>query len=229
MLVIISQRMQVTFQDGGTLNEQNLTNTAETMDQIIIQANASFNTREYSVWYGKHYAYNGFTMQSDYVMGQNGYDKGYVYRIVVNDTKTGFIWERVYQYFRKEGPTMVEESSTGVAHENDVVFATTTCFNGFYTGGKFYRIVRDDFTKTLNVIQFTDITLTYNSLLTDIHSEKIHYIWQSDYLGYAGTYEIIISAVIRDPNGDGDYSDEEIKTYKIKFVGTVIRQKGGFL
>ena len=207
----------------GTLNEQNLSNTAETMDQIIINANASFNTRDYSLWYGKHYAYNGFTMQSDYVKGKNGYDKGYVYRIVVNDAKTGFIWERVYQYFRKEGPLMVEESSTGAAHENDVVFATTTCFNSFYTGGKFYRIIRDDFTKTLNVIQFTDVTLTYNNLITDIHSEKIRYIHQSDYLGYAGTYELIISAVIRDPNGDGNYSDEEVKTYKIKFVGTVIR------
>ena len=208
--------------DWDTNNQSNLTNTAETMDQIIQNANLDFNTNNYNTWYGKHYAYNGFTMESSFVLDRAGYDKGYVYRIVENETKSGFIWERVYPYFRKAGAQMVTEASTGEAAVGDTIWATSECFGGFYTGGVFYRIVRDDFTKTLNVIQFTDVTLTNHTNYTDLQNKKIRYIYQGDYLGYAGTYELIISAVIRDPNGDGNHMDDEVKTYKIKFVGTVI-------
>ena len=182
------------------------------------------------MWYGKHYAYNGFTMQSqNEILNINGnivhgYDKGYVYRIVVNQDNTAFIWQQVYRYYRKPGDTMVTEASTGVAQVGDTIWATSQCFGGFYTGNKFYRIVKDDFTKTLNVIQFTDVIVhNTNSGYTDIQGQKIRYINQGNYLGYAGTYELIISAVIRIDNGDGTYTyTDSVRTYKIKFVGTVI-------
>jgi len=183
------------------------------------------------MWYGKHYAYNGFTMQSTKEIFDedgnilHGYDKGYVYRIVLNADNTGFAWQRIYHYYRKEGPTMVTEASTGVAQIGDTIWATSQCFGGFYTGNKFYRIVEDDFTKTLNVIQFTDVTLA-NHLeqgYTDILGQKIRYIYQGDYLGYAGTFEIIISAVVRENDGNVGYNyTKSVRTYKIKFVGTVI-------
>ena len=118
---------------------------------------------------------------------------------------------------------MVTEASTGVAQVGDTIWATSDCFGGFYTRERFYRVVNDDFTKTLNVIQFTDVTLTNHETYTDLLNEKIRYIHQKNYLGYAGTYELIISAVIRVKKGDGtyDYTDA-IRTYRIKFVGTVI-------
>ena len=205
--------------------------TAQTMDDIIDEANSHFHDADYNLWYGKHYAYNGFTMQSTKEIFDedgnilHGYDKGYVYRIVLNADNTGFAWQRIYHYYRKEGPTMVTEASTGVAQIGDTIWATSQCFGGFYTGNKFYRIVEDDFTKTLNVIQFTDVTLA-NHLeqgYTDILGQKIRYIYQGDYLGYAGTFEIIISAVVRENDGNGGYNyTDSVRTYKIKFVGTVI-------
>lgn len=205
-------------------------NTAETMDNILVDANTHFNDEDYNMWYGKHYAYNGFTMQSsNEILDINGnivhgYDKGFVYRIVVNQDNTAFIWQQVYRYYRKPGDTMVTEASTGVAQVGDTIWATSQCFGGFYTGNKFYRIVKDDFTKTLNVIQFTDVIVhNTNSGYTDIQGQKIRYINQGNYLGYAGTYELIISAVIRIDNGDGTYTyTDSVRTYKIKFVGTVI-------
>ena len=187
------------------------------MDQIIKEANNSFETTSYNLWYGKHYAYNGYTMQSSYVLGREGYDKGYVYRIVENSTHTGFAWERVYTYSRQDGPDMVTRASTGEAQVGDTIWANTTCFGTFYTEHKFYRIVNDDFTKTLNVIQFTDVTLTNQAGYTTLTNKKIRYGNQSDYLGYAGTYEIVISAVIRNAN----HALDEVRTYRIKFVGTV--------
>ena len=202
----------------GTNNETNTTNSAQTMDQIIKEANNSFETTSYNLWYGKHYAYNGYTMQSSYVLGREGYDKGYVYRIVENSAHTGFAWERVYTYSRQEGPDMVTRASTGEAHVGDTIWANTTCFGTFYTEHKFYRIVNDDFTKTLNVIQFTDVTLTNQTGYTTLTNKKIRYGNQSDYLGYAGTYEIVISAVIRNAT---NHALDEVRTYRIKFVGTV--------
>lgn len=204
-------------------------NTAGTMDAIIAEANTHFHDLDYNLWYGKHYAYNGFTMQSQNeildIDGNvvHGYDKGYVYRIVVNRDNTGFIWQKVYKYYRKLGDTMVTEASTGVAQVGDTIWATSDCFGGFYTRHKFYRVVNDDFTKTLNVIQFTDVTLTNHETYTDLLNKKIEYIGKGNYLGYAGTYELIISAVIRVKKSDGtyDYTDA-IRTYRIKFVGTVI-------
>lgn len=205
-------------------------NTAETMDNILADANTHFHDENYNMWYGKHYAYNGFTMQSqNEILDINGnivhgYDKGFVYRIVVNQDNTAFIWQQVYRYYRKPGDTMVTEASTGVAQVGDTIWATSQCFGGFYTGNKFYRIVKDDFTKTLNVIQFTDVIVhNTDSGYTDIQGQKIRYINQGNYLGYAGTYELIISAVIRINNGDGTYTyTDSVRTYKIKFVGTVI-------
>lgn len=205
-------------------------NTAQTMDQILADANTHFHDADYNLWYGKHYAYNGFTMQSsNEILDINGnivhgYDKGYVYRIVVNADNTGFIWKQVYRYYRKEGDAMVTEASTGVAQVGDTVWATSQCFGGFYTANKFYRIVKDDFTKTLNVIQFTDVLVhNTNNGYTDIQGQKIRYINQGNYLGYAGTYELIISAVIKIDNGNGTYTyTDSVRTYKIKFVGTVI-------
>lgn len=205
-------------------------NTAETMDNILAEANTHFHDEDYNMWYGKHYAYNGFTMQSqNEILDINGnvvhgYDKGYVYRIVVNQDNTAFIWQQVYKYFRKPGDTMVTEASTGVAQVGDTIWATSQCFGGFYTGNKFYRIVKDDFTKTLNVIQFTDVIVHNTDFgYTDIQGQKIRYINQGNYLGYAGTYELIISAVIRTDNGDETYTyTDSVRTYKIKFVGTVI-------
>ena len=205
-------------------------NTAGTMDEILVNANSHFHDEHYNEWYGKHYAYNGFTMQSQSEIIDldgnvvHGYDHGYVYRIVLNANNTEFVWQKVYTYSRKEGAQMVTDASTGVAKVGDTIFAVSQCFGGFYTANKFYRIVDDEFTKTLNVIQFTDVTITNTSSgYTDIKGQKIRYIYQSDYLGYAGTYEIIISAVIRIDNGDGTYTyTDSVRTYKIKFVGTVI-------
>ena len=201
----------------GTNNETNTTNSAQTMDKIIVEANNDFEKPNYNLWYGKHYAYNGYTMQSSYVLGREGYDKGYVYRIVENSAHTGFAWERVYTYSRQDGPDMVTRASTGEAQVGDTIWANTTCFGTFYTEHKFYRIVNDDFTKTLNVIQFTDVTLTNQAGYTTLTNKKIRYGNQSDYLGYAGTYEIVISAVIRNAN----HTLDEVRTYRIKFVGTV--------
>lgn len=205
-------------------------NTAQTMDEYLAQANSHFNDLEYNLWYGKHFAYNGFTMQSaNEIIDINGnivhgYDKGYVYRIVVNQDNTGFTWKQVYRYYRKAGDTMVTEASTGVAQVGDTVWATSQCFGGFYTGDRFYRIVQDDFTKTLNVIQFTDVIVSNTSAgYTDLQGQKIRYTSQGNYLGYAGTYELIISAVVRIDNNDGTYTyTDSVRTYKIKFVGTVI-------
>jgi hypothetical protein len=205
-------------------------NTAGTMDAIIAEANSHFHDLDYNLWYGKHYAYNGFTMQSQNeildIDGNvvHGYDKGFVYRIVVNSDNSGFIWQQVYRYYRKAGDTMVTEASTGVARVGDTIWATSQCFGGFYTGDKFYRVVNDDFTKTLNIIQFTDVVVRNTAAgYTDLEGQKIRYIHQGNYLGYAGSYELIISAVIRVDNGDGtyDYTDA-VRTYRIKFIGTVI-------
>ena len=205
-------------------------NTAGTMDSIIDEANSHFNDLDYNEWYGKHYAYNGFTMQSSKeILDEegnvlHGYNKGYVYRIVVNKDNTAFVWQRVYRYSRKEGAQMVIDASTGDSQVGDTIWATSQCFGGFYTGNKFYRVVNDDFTKTLNVIQFTDVTVNNtNNGYTDIQGQKIRYIKDGDYLGYAGTYEIIISAVVRVSDGEGGYIyTDSVRTYKIKFVGTVI-------
>lgn len=279
-------------------------NSSKTMDEILEEANSHFNDSDYNLYYGKYYGYNGFTMKSSSVIcdvngnSLGGYDKGYIYRIVLNSNNSAFIWQKIQKYTRIDGATMVTYASTGVAQPGQVYYATSACFNTFYTAGKFYRIVEDDFTKTLNVVQFTDVaidnyymlstdeefienkkyytfkevsntsynvgdsiieytyyekvnnyyvltsdenfvdgkkyylrnnvsdsyvdgTLYYESNITDIQSQKIHYIYQSDYLGYAGTYEIVISAVIRKANEYGSYTDS-IKKYKIKFVGTVI-------
>ena len=205
-------------------------NTAGTMDAILDEANSHFNDSHYNEWYGKHYAYNGFTMQSSKeILDEegnvlHGYNKGYVYRIVVNSDNTAFVWQRVYRYSRKEGAQMVIDASTGEAQVGDTIWATSQCFGGFYTANKFYRIVNDDFTKTLNVIQFTDVTVNNtNNGYTDIQGQKIRYIKDGDYLGYAGTFEIIISAVVRESDGNGGYIyTDSVRTYKIKFVGTVI-------
>ena len=119
---------------------------------------------------------------------------------------------------------MVIDASTGDSQVGDTIWATSQCFGGFYTGNKFYRVVNDDFTKTLNVIQFTDVIVNNtNNGYTDIQGQKIRYIKDGDYLGYAGTYEIIISAVVRVSDGEGGYIyTDSVRTYKIKFVGTVI-------
>ena len=210
-------------------------NTGKTMDEILEEANSHFYDENYNLYYGKYYGYNGFNMSTqldtseDRIKDSTGaitniYKKGYIYRLVENANRTGFIWEEICIYSRKSGAQMVADASTGEAQVGDIIFATSACFNSFYTAGQFYRIVEDDFTKTLNVIQFTDVTISNSTNYSDIQNQKIHYIYQSDYLGYAGTYEIVISAMVRVPKGDGTYTyTDYVKQYKIKFVGTVIQ------
>ena len=208
---------------SGVLAWQSLNKTVSdpsgtTMDSILNTANSHFNDYHYGEYYGKYYGYSGSSLYSE--LGQY-YEGGYVYRIMPNSSNTAFEWVKVKNYTKTDTSDMLLKSGTGVIKVGDIVYGTGTAFASFFSEG-WYKVVLDEKTNIVNLVKFNDVgfltdgSQTYTKLTNDKLVPR-----SGDYLGYSGTFTIQISAMIRVIE-NGVVVNEYIKTYKLKFVGSLI-------
>ena len=193
--------------------------TTITMDSILNTANSHFNDNHYGEYYGKYYGYSGNPFYSE--LGFY-YETEYVYRIMPNASNTAFEWVKVKKYTNTTTSDMLLQLGTGQINVGDLVYGTGTAFASFFTQG-WYKVILDEKTNIVNLVKFNDVGFltngeqTYTKLTNDkLVPRKDNF----DYLGYSGTFTIRISAMIRTRNSNGTWT-EHIKTYKLKFVGSL--------
>ena len=80
----------------------------------------------------------------------------------------------------------------------------------------------DEKTNIVNLVKFNDVGFLTNEAqtYTRLTNDKL-VPRENDYLGYSGTFTIRISAMIRTYNSSIGTWTEYIKTYKLKFVGSL--------
>lgn len=197
--------------------------TGTTMDSILAEANTHFSDYRYGEYYGKYYGYSGSNFYSS--LGRY-YDTGYVYRIMPNESNTEFTWKKVSRYTSATADNILKSLGTGGLDVDAYCYATKGAGFGFFDGPQWYKVVLDEKTNIVNLVKFNDVGLltddvqTYTRLINDKLVPKSIGDGQ-DYLGYSGTFTIRISAMIRTYNSSTGTWTEYIKTYKLKFVGSL--------
>lgn len=192
--------------------------TGATMDSLLATANSHFNDFHYGEYYGKYYGYSGSNFYSS--LGRY-YDTGYVYRIMPNASNTAFEWVKVSQYITNTSDEILKSLGVGAIHVGDICYSTTKAGFGFFNSG-WYKVILDEKTNIVNLVKFNDVgfltngSQTYTRLTNDKLVPR-----DGDYLGYSGTFTIRISAMIRTYNSSTGTWTEYIKTYKLKFVGSL--------
>jgi len=192
--------------------------TGTTMDSILATANQHFTDNQYGYYYGRYYAYSGAEF---YAASGTYYENGCVYRIMPNSTNTAFVWVKIGSYFTGTSGTILQRLGTGVAGEGDIFYSTESAF-GFFDPG-FYKVVLDEKTNVVNLVKFNDMGISISTNYSQITNDKLvpKGIGDGqDYLGYSGTFTVQISALIRVID-NGVVTKEYIKTYKLKFVGSL--------
>ena len=190
-----------------------------TMDSLITTANNNFGNHNYGVYYGKYYGYSGpnFYSEKGYY-----YESGYIYRIMPNETNTGFTWVKVCPFTTTTPSNMLLQLGTGVIGVGDIVYGSgKAAFSSFFSQG-WYKVVLDEKTNIVNLVKFNDVGFTTNGAktYTKLTNDKL-VARNGDYLGYSGTFTIQISALIRVKDTTTGLWTEYIKTYKLKFVGSL--------
>ena len=201
-----------------TQHSTNISNpSGATLDSILNEANKHFNDYQYGKYYGMYYGYRGSDF---YTALGNYYYKDKVYRLMPNVTNTAFEWVIASSFTTTTTSNMLLQLGTGVLKVGDICFGTGTAFSSFFTQG-WYKVVLDEKTNIVNLVKFNDIEFTTNgaSTYTRLANDKL-VPRSGDYLGYSGTFNVQISALIRIKQADGSYI-EYIKTYKMKFVGSL--------
>ena len=193
--------------------------TGTTMDSILAEANTHFSDHLYGKYYGKYYGYSGDPFYSE--LGFY-YEKGYVYRIMPNSSNTSFEWVKVKNYTTTSTSNMLIQLGTGGINIGDIVYGTgNAAFGGFFASG-WYKVVLDEKTNIVNLVKFNDVGFLTNGSQTYTKLTNDKLVPRSgDYLGYSGTFTIRISAMIRTYNSSTKTWTEYIKTYKLKFVGSL--------
>lgn len=201
-------------QYDGTLTND----TGTTMDSLLKTANSHFTDYRYGEYYGKYYGYNG---TARYISSGIYVRPGYIYRIMPNATNTAFEWVEISSYKTDTSGNILKDMGTGVANVGDIFYSTAAAFGYFNSG--WYKIVLDEKTNIVNLVKFNDLGLLPNNVqtYTRLTNDKMHKISAGDYLGYSGTFTVQISALIREIN-NGVVTKEYIKTYKLKFIGSLI-------
>ena len=102
-----------------------------------------------------------------------------------------------------------------------ICYSTAKAEFGFFNSG-WYKVILDEKTNIVNLVKFNDVGFETNGekTYTKLTNDKL-VPRSGDYLGYSGTFTIRISAMIRTRNSNGTWT-EHIKTYKLKFVGSLI-------
>ncbi len=201
-------------QYDGTLTND----TGTTMDSLLKTANSHFTDYRYGEYYGKYYGFNG---TARYISSGIYVRPGYVYRIMPNVTNTAFEWVEISSYKTDTSGNILKDMGTGAANVGDVFYSTQNAFGYFNSG--WYKIVLDEKTNIVNLVKFNDLGLTANDIktYTKLTNDKMHKISAGDYLGYSGTFTVQISALIREIS-NGVVTKEYIKTYRLKFIGSLI-------
>lgn len=191
--------------------------TGTTMDSILTEANSHFRDYQYGVYYGKYYAYYG---NARYISSGIYVRQQYIYRIMPNITNTAFEWVEVGPYTRADADDILISLGTGGLGVGDICYANGDAAFGFFKVG-WYKVVLDEKTNIVNLVKFNDVGFTtYGaSSYTRLTNDKL-VRRTGDYLGYSGTFTIQISAMVRVIE-NGVVVNEYIKTYKLKFVGSL--------
>jgi len=189
-----------------------------TMDSILATANSHFGDYQYGVYYGKYYAYMGVNR---YTLTGNYYETGYIYRLMPNASNTAFEWVKVKAYVTDTSSNILQMLGKGEASVGDIFYSTATAFSSFFKAG-FYKVVLDEKTNIVNLVKFNDLGFATDSetTYTKLTNDKL-VARSGDYLGYSGTFTVQISAMIRTYNSTTGTWTEYIKTYKMKFVGSL--------
>ena len=200
----------LSISNGGNFVNSSVSND---MDSILTNAQNNFSNNNYALWYGKLYAYNGNTMYSKkgYI-----YKPKYIYRIMPNEDNSNFTWVIYSNFSIDTSNNILTKIGSNQCEIGDIFYSTANAFGHFNNG--WYRLVLDGNTNTYNLVKYNDISIgntgnTYSRIKNEKITNKT-----SDYLGYAGLYDIEISAVIRIKNPDGTYT-EKVKRYRLKLLG----------
>lgn len=194
--------------------------TGTTMDSILNTANQHFSDYHYGEYYGKYYGYNG--TYSRYISCGVYIRPNYVYRIMPNESNTAFTWVEVGPYTTASSNDILQSLGTGGLNVGDICYSTATSAFGYFYGSVWYKVVLDEKTNIVNLVRFNDVGFTTNGeqTYTQLTNDKL-VPKTGDYLGYSGTFTIKISAMIRVYNSSTGTWTEYIKTYKLKFVGSL--------
>lgn len=199
-------------------NSTSVTNpTGTTMDSILTNANKHFKDFHYGEYYGKYYGYNGNNLYS--ALGYY-YEKGYIYRIMPNESNTAFTWVKVSSFMTDTSGNILKALGTGQLNIGDICYSTAVAFSPYFSAG-WYKVILDEKTNIVNLVKFNDLGFTTNGATTYTRLTNDKLVARSgDYLGYSGTFTVQISAMIRVIE-NGVVVNEYIKTYKLKFVGSL--------
>jgi len=216
-ILAISNNLLVWNTYSGSMNDT----AGTTMDSILNEANQHFTDYRYGEYYGKYYGFNG---TARYISSGICVKQYYVYRIMPNATNTAFEWVEIGPYTRNTSDNILISLGTGNLEVGSIAYSTQQAgFNYFKSG--WYKVVLDEKTNTVNLVKFNDLGFetnganTYTKLTNDKLVSRADYT--ENYLGFSGTFTVQISAMIRTYDSTTGTWTEYIKTYKLKFVGSL--------
>lgn len=189
----------------GTLSQPSA--TSQTLDSILDEANTHLNDSQFGYYYGRYYAYSGNTMIT---ANGNLYEKQHIYRLMLNSTNTAFEFVDVDTYsIKTNAKTALLEIVYGTIGKDNVGDIYYIQNGGdTYTAG-FYKLTYNADSNSYGLMKFTDIEYDYTSLKFEnkrIYNNKNNYLGQNDnntnYGGTGGSFEVVISAFVRDENGN---------------------------
>ena len=165
--------------------------------------------------------YYGFNGTAKYISSGIYVRPGYIYRIMPNATNTAFEWVEVCDFTTDTSNNILKSLGTGGLEVGDICYSTSTAGFGYFNSG-WYKVVLDEKTNVVNLVKFNDIGFTTNGekTYTMLTNDKL-VARTGDYLGYSGTFTVQISALIRKYDSITGIWTEYIKTYKMKFVGSL--------
>lgn len=197
-----------------SINDQGATS----MDSILDEANTHFSDYHYGEYHGKYYAFNG---TDRYISSGIYVRNGYIYRIMPNASNTAFEWVEVSKYIYNTSDEILKSLGVGDIQVGDICYSTTKAGFGFFNPG-WYKVILDEKTNIVNLVKFNDVGFLTNGSQTYTRLTNDKLVPRSgDYLGYSGTFTVRISAMIRIYNSSTGTWTEYIKTYKLKFVGSL--------
>lgn len=212
ILIYDSTTATLSWKEYGTLTQ----NTASTtLDSILEEANTHFNDNQFGMYYGMYYAYTGEDIITSSGMQ---YEKNHIYRIVLNDTNTAFVFSDSLEDGSKLTFTTKENASAalyeiiqgtiGADNVGDIFYLSVpTDIGDTYSQG-YYKLTYDEDSDAYNLMKFADIDYDYSSLKLSnrrIYSENNDYLDQNDnnknYGGTGGSFDVVVTAFIHEPDG----------------------------
>lgn len=216
------------------------------MDSILATANDAFYTKEYGKYYGMYYAYNGRSITTNQ---GNTYLQYCIYRIMPNDTNTGFVFipsgSFVDHITATEITEHIRDNAWGNNTENKDHVGEIFCIptsggdtaDTYIKKGDFFTLAynADSGSYALKAVLDVDGDFTNSNFVKFINCRSFAVLQDNDYsynytandhTGTGGTYTVTISAFVRETDADGEFKKDEngkiieyVRRYSVDVVG----------